>query len=88
MRSRRVSIPVYGLACGGGGALTVEHALKRIAGTTEVYVNPATQEAYVEFDADRVTVEALCEGIRRCGFHPGTPALEDAGPEVTRVRRH
>ena len=78
MTSQRVSIPVYGLACGGGGALTVENSLRRIPGTIEVYVNPATQDAYVEFDADRVTVEDLCKGIRRCGFRPGLPAFEDA----------
>ena len=83
MTSQRVSIPVYGLACGGGGALMVERMLKRIPGTTEVYVNPATQEAYVEFDADRVTVEDLCQGIRRCGFRPGPPALDSTRVEVT-----
>ena len=77
MKSQRVSIPVYGLACGGGGALTVERTLKRIPGATDVYVNPATQEAYVEFDADRVTVEDLCNGIRGCGFRPGSPAFDD-----------
>ena len=84
MTSQRVSIPVYGLACGGGGARTVEHALKRIPGTSQVYVNPATQEAYVEFDADRVTAEDLCAGIRRCGFRPGSPVLDHTNPHVAR----
>lgn len=84
MTSQRVSIPVYGLACGGGGARTVEHALKRIPGTSEVYVNPARQEAYVEFDADRVTVEDLCTAVRRCGFRPGAPVFDNTRPQVTR----
>lgn len=84
MTSQRISIPVYGLACGGGGALTVERALRRLPGTIEVYVNPATQEAYVEFDADRVTVEDLCKGIRHCGFRPESPALDNTRPQITR----
>lgn len=84
MASQRVSIPVYGLACFGGGARTVEHVLERIPGTSEVYVNPATQEAYVEFDADRVTVDDLCKGIQRCGFRPGPPVFDSTRRHITR----
>jgi hypothetical protein len=43
-------MPIYGLACGGGGALTIERVLQRVAGVRLAYVNPATEMAYVEYD--------------------------------------
>lgn len=48
--AERMTVPVTGLACGGGGALVVERMLRRIPGVTAVYVNPANETAYVEFD--------------------------------------
>lgn len=77
MTTRHVSIPVVGFACGGGGALTVERVLSRVAGVISVYVNPATGLAEVDFDTDRVTVEELCKRIRRCGFRPGAPVVDE-----------
>ena len=76
MTTRHVSIPVFGLACGAGGALTVERVLSRVPGAVSVYVNPATGLAEVDFEPDRVTVEELCKRIRRCGFRPGAPVLD------------
>lgn len=77
MTTRHVSIPVFGFACGGGGALTVERVLARLPGAVSVYVNPATELAEVDFDPDQVTVEELCKGIRRCGFRPGRPLVDE-----------
>ena len=67
-----VSIPVYGVSCAGH---SVERGLARLPGVTAVYVNTATELAEIDFDDARITVEQLCRGIRRCGFHPGTPSV-------------
>ena len=77
MTARHVSIPVFGFACGAGGVLTVERVLSRLPGAISVYVNPATGLAEVDFDADRLSVEELCKGIRRCGFRPGAPLVDE-----------
>lgn len=77
MATRHVSIPVFGFACGGGGALTVEHVLSRVPGAVSVYLNPATGLAEVDFDAERVTVDELRKAIRRCGFRPGAPHVDE-----------
>ena len=72
MSTQHVSIPVYGVACAGR---SVERGLARLTGVIDVYVNTATELAEIEFDDERITVEQLCKGIRRCGFHPGTPSV-------------
>lgn len=79
MNILRCSIPVYGLACGGGGALTVERALSRMPGVLSVYVNPATETAEVEVDDEQVGLDALSKAIKRCGFRPGKPQFLTAG---------
>ena len=86
MATQHVSIPVFGFACGSGGALTVEHVLSRLAGATSVYVNPATGLAEVDFDPDRLTVEELCKGIRRCGFRLGRPVVEQRAGDASHAR--
>ena len=72
MSTQHVSIPVYGVACAGR---SVERGLARLTGVIDVYVNAATELAEIEFDDERITVEQLCKGIRRFGFHPGTPSV-------------
>jgi copper chaperone CopZ len=72
---RRVTVPIFGLGCGGSGAETVERALERTPGVRHAYVNPATEMAYVEYDACACGVEALKEAVRRAGLRPGHPAL-------------
>ena len=70
-RSQRVTIPIYGLACGGGGALAVERALERTPGVLRVYVNPLTEMAYVDFDASRTDPSQLSQTIERVGLRAG-----------------
>ena len=50
MQKERVTLEIYGLGCGGGGALAVERALIRIHGVAHAYANPATETAYVQYD--------------------------------------
>ncbi len=76
MSTHHVSIQVYGVACAGH---SVESGLARLTGVTAVYVNTATELAEIDFDDARITVEQLCQGIRRCGFRAGTPSVVPDG---------
>ena len=66
--SSRITLPIEGLACGGGGALSVERAIARIPGVARVYVNPLTEMAYVEFDSTVCSPDAIEAAVMRAGF--------------------
>ena len=87
MSTQHVSIPVFGFSCGGGGARTVERVLSRLPGAAEVYVNPATALAEVDFDPDRLTVADVCAGNSRSGFRPGKPIVDPAAGPMTGTGR-
>ena len=70
---RRVTVPIFGLGCGGAGFETVERALAATPGVLRAYVNPATEMAYVEFDGCACGTEALKDAVRRAGLRPGHP---------------
>ncbi len=71
MKSQRITLSIQGLACGGGGALTVERALEKVYGVAQAYVNPATEMAYIEYDADLTDPELLVAAVERMGFGAG-----------------
>ncbi len=73
MDTRRITLAIYGLACGGGGALSVERALARTPGVVRAYVNPATEMAYVEYDPSATNQESLSAAVEGAGFHAGEP---------------
>lgn len=75
MSQQYVSIPVPGVACAGH---SVERALFRVTGVVSVYVNGANEVAEIKYDDQCVTVQRLCEAIRRCGFHAGLPQVPGA----------
>lgn len=70
----RTTLPVYQLGCAGGGAHTIEVTLRRLAGVRHVYVNPATEMAYVAYDSTLVDVSALTAAIEQAGF--GAPQVQ------------
>jgi Cu+-exporting ATPase len=65
----RITMPIEGLSCGGGGALTVERAIARVPGVTRVYVNPLTEMAYIEFDNAVCSRDDLLAAIVVAGSH-------------------
>lgn len=75
MKTQRMTIPIEGLSCGGGGSLQVERALSRLSGVVYAYVNPATEMAYVEYDPEQVDNERLVKVAERAGFRAGVPNL-------------
>ena len=64
----RITMPIEGLSCGGGGALTVERSIARVPGVTRVYVNPLTEMAYVEYDSTLCSSDAIVAAVMRAGF--------------------
>jgi copper chaperone CopZ len=71
MSTERVTLAIYGLGCGGGGSLTVERALARLRGVRSAYVNPATEIAYVDYDAAVVGPADLARAVEEAGFRSG-----------------
>ncbi|MHB1005978.1 MAG: heavy-metal-associated domain-containing protein [Chloroflexota bacterium] len=69
----RVVLPVHGLSCGGGGALTAERAIARTPGVLRAYVNPATEMAYVEYDPAATTPTEFARAVARVGLRAGEP---------------
>jgi copper chaperone CopZ len=71
MNMQHLTLPIYNLGCGGEGR-TVEALLMRVPGVTHVYVNPATEMAYVEYDPALSDATYLFAVLDRAGF--GQPA--------------
>ena len=73
MATQRATLEIIGLGCGGGGALSVERALARLAGVRRAYVNPATETAYVEYDPAVAREGDLVAAVARSGFRALEP---------------
>jgi Cu+-exporting ATPase len=69
-KNQHITLPIYNLSCGGGGSLTIERVLARTSGVVEVYVNPATEMAYITYDPEQSSPEQLAIVIKRAGFGP------------------
>ena len=68
-----VRIPVYGLGCGGAGAHTVERELAATDGVVRVYVNPATETAYIDYDPSETDPWTLARAVEKAGYRAGRP---------------
>jgi len=75
VRVERVTIPIIGLGCGGGGSLGLEHALAKVPGVVRAYVNPATEMAYVEYSNAVTNPQKLVASVQAEGFEAGEPGL-------------
>lgn len=73
MSTDRVTLEIYGLGCGGSGALRIERALARVPGVRRAYVNPATETAYVEYDPGVAAPAELLRAIAATGFRAAEP---------------
>ena len=69
-RTQRITLPVYNLGCGSGATAQIERALTRTPGVKHVYVNPATEMAYVEYDPCQLRSDQVAAIVERAGFGP------------------
>jgi len=65
--SARVVLPIL-MACAGGDASTVERLIGKLPGVLHAYVNPATENAYVDYDPERVTSAAIAAKVLDLGY--------------------
>jgi copper chaperone CopZ len=75
MKTQRVTIPIDDLSNSGGGVVLVERALARTAGVLHVYVNAATEMAYIVYDPAQSDPDRLIKVIEDTGFRAGRPGL-------------
>ena len=73
MKTTRITLPIDSIRC--GGALIVERALTRAPGAVHVYVNPALEMAYVEYDPSLTDSDHLVAAIEHTGFRAGVPSI-------------
>lgn len=66
----RLALPIRHLDC-AGAVPGIERHLRAVPGVTSVYVNPVTELAYVDFDADRCDELALRAALARSGHGDG-----------------
>jgi hypothetical protein len=74
MPTLRTALPLAPLGCAGAERLTVERVLSEGVGVLEVFVNPVTEMAYVEYDPSQTDPDTLFGLLRRAGFAPADRA--------------
>ena len=73
VETERFIVSLTGLACGGGGATTVERSLRRLAGVRRATVDPWRERAVVEIDPRVVHPSQLEAAVRRVGYGVSEP---------------
>lgn len=64
---RHATLPIRELGC-AAAAPAIEQALRDVPGVTVVYVNPVTEMAYVQFDAEQCGEPELRATLERAGY--------------------
>lgn len=70
--SRKLLVHLRGFSCGGGGALQLEKQLSKLRGVINVYVNPATERAYLDVSGE-FNFEEFQKLILKSGFKFDSP---------------
>jgi copper chaperone CopZ len=65
-KSVRVVLPVA-MPC-AGDAMSAERLIGKLPGVLHAYVNPVTENAYVDYDPERATSEAIAAEVRELGY--------------------
>ncbi len=83
MTQKRVQLSIEGMTC-VSCARGIERSLKSLSGVLEVYVNFATSQADVVFDADEIPEESLIQAVHKAGYHADIKA-ESEIPDVKEI---
>lgn len=68
MTRRTTTLMLEHAECVSGSAFSIEHVIREVPGVFRVYVNPATEAAYVEYDADRCSESDLAHAVAELGI--------------------
>ncbi len=84
----KIVLPIAGMTC-VNCALTIEAAVKRLPGINLVRVNYAADNVLVEYDRDRVGLDAIKKRIRGAGYDVPDlpPGVDRSQDEWRRARR-
>ncbi len=80
MNAQRITLPIYNLGCASETRL-VERILRAVPGVLHVYVNPATEMAYVEYNPAQSDSAQLFAALEREGY--GQPARRPSSGVVS-----
>jgi hypothetical protein len=67
-----VRIPIYGLECAASEGQRLEQRLMKIPGVLQVYVNAATESAYLQCDPVQYEPDLMLAAIADSGLRPGS----------------
>ena len=84
MTRKTTTVMLESAGFAAGAARTIETALLSVPGVSRAYVNPATEAAYVEYDADRCTERDLDGAVESVGIHTVHATMKRA-PTVVRL---
>jgi copper chaperone CopZ len=68
MKRKKTTVMLDDMACAAGSAHSIESVLARVPGVLRAYVNPVTEMAYIEFDADRCTETDIVRAAESLGI--------------------
>lgn len=83
---RRIGLGLSGMYC-AACSITIEDALLKVPGVSEVQVQSASQRARILLDPARVKLSDLVEAVQRVGYRAWPDASARAGHERLRERR-
>ena len=83
---RRIGLGLSGMYC-AACAITIEDAIRRVPGVTEVQVQSATQRARILLDPQRTRLSELVQAVQAVGYKAWPDAAARAGHERLRERR-
>ncbi len=83
---RRIGLGLSGMYC-AACAITIEDALLKVPGVSEVQVQAASQRARILLDPRRTRLSELVEAVQRVGYRAWPDASARAGHERLRERR-
>lgn len=83
---RRIGLGLSGMYC-AACAITIEDALRKVPGVSEVQVQSASQRARILVDPARVKLSELVTAVQQVGYRAWPDAAARAGHERLRERR-
>jgi len=90
MTRKTTTVMLENAECAGGSARTVEKVIREVPGVLRAHVNPGTEAAYVEYDADRCSETDLVDAVESLGIrsvHTAPQRAPQRTPRRTPSRR-